>query len=62
MTQTMMPARYRSRTMKIKLTTIAITRPLSGIVGESEVASDLQALLGISMAGHEPSLRISGGL
>ena len=30
MTQTMMPARKRSRTMKIRLTTIAITRPLQG--------------------------------
>ena len=28
MTQTMTPAKNRSRTMKIKLTTMAITRPL----------------------------------
>lgn len=27
----MMPAKYRSRTMKIKLTTMAITRPLQRV-------------------------------
>ncbi len=31
-------------------------------LGEEERASHLQALLGISMAGHKPSLRSSGGL
>lgn len=33
-----------------------------GSLGEEEQASHLQALLGISMAGHNPSLRSSGGL
>lgn len=66
MTQTMMPAKKRSRTMKIKLTTMAITRPLKRgghsaqhfmhIVGSQHELAEVQRSSTLSITNEQQSV------